>query len=127
MKLLILGGTVFVGRHVVEAALARGHEVALFNRGRQNAHLFPELEKLRGDRDGDLSVLRGRRFDAVIDVSGYTPTQVAATAAVLDVDHYTFISSISAYRSYPPGRSYDEDAPLREGNDGYHALKARAE
>ena len=127
MKLLVLGGTIFVGRHIVEAALARRHDVTLFNRGRQNAHLFPHVEKLRGDRDGDLAALRGRRFDAVIDPSGYTPAQVTATAGALDVDHYTFISSISSYRSYPPGRTYDENAPLREGDDGYNALKARAE
>ena len=63
MKLLVLGGTVFLGRHVVESALARGHSVTLFNRGRHNPNLFPKLEKLRGDRDGDLSALGGRRFD----------------------------------------------------------------
>jgi hypothetical protein len=67
VKLLILGGTVFVGRHIVEAALARGHHVALFNRGRQNPHLFPDVEKLRGDRDGDLAALRHRSFDAVLE------------------------------------------------------------
>src|ERR1700716_2896589 len=67
MKLLILGGTVFLGRHVVESALARGHSVTLFNRGRHNPKLFPKVEKLRGDRDGDLSALGGRRFDAVVD------------------------------------------------------------
>ena len=128
MKLLVLGGTVFVGRHVVEAALARGHEVTLFNRGRQNAHLFPALEKLRGDRDGDLAALRGRRFDAVVDPSGFTPVQVRATAEALSqVGHYTFISSVSVYRSFPPGVSFDETAPLLDGDDGYGALKARSE
>jgi 2'-hydroxyisoflavone reductase len=64
VKILVLGGTVFLGRHIVEAALARRHEVTLFNRGRQNPHLFPEIEKLRGDRDGELAALRGRTFDA---------------------------------------------------------------
>ena len=67
------GGTVFLDRGTLEAALARGHELALFNRGKQNAELFPGVEKLRGDRDGDLSALRGRRWDAVIDPSGYFP------------------------------------------------------
>jgi 2'-hydroxyisoflavone reductase len=111
----------------VDAALARGHGVTLFNRGRQHTHLFPQLEKLRGDRDGDLSALRGRRFDAVIDVSGYTAAQVSASAAAVDAAHYLFISSISAYRSYPPGVSYDEGTPLREGDEGYNAQKGRAE
>jgi 2'-hydroxyisoflavone reductase len=129
VRLLVLGGTVFVGRHVVETAAARGHDVTLFNRGRQNAHLFPGLEKLRGDRDGDLSALHGRRFDAVIDPSGFTPAHVRTMAAELGdrVERYMFISSISALRAYPPGRPYDEDAPLAEGDSGYGPLKARAE
>jgi 2'-hydroxyisoflavone reductase len=71
MKLLVLGGTWFLGRHIVQSALTRGHEVSLFNRGR-NPHLFDGVEKLCGDRDGDLASLRGRRFDAVVDTSGYT-------------------------------------------------------
>jgi 2'-hydroxyisoflavone reductase len=61
MKLLVLGGTLFAGRHLVEAALARSHEVTLFNRGRANPELFPDVEKLRGDRDGNLTALQGRR------------------------------------------------------------------
>src|SRR2546421_10651252 len=83
MKFLVLGGTVFLGRHVVESALARGHSVTLFNRGRQNPNLFPKVEKLRGDRDGDLSALSGRRFDAVIDTSTYTPGQAYRMAKIL--------------------------------------------
>ncbi|HEX7173801.1 MAG TPA: NAD-dependent epimerase/dehydratase family protein, partial [Pyrinomonadaceae bacterium] len=67
MKLLILGGTLFLGRHIVESALRDGHEVTLFNRGQHNPELFPEVEKLRGDRDGGLDALRGRSWDAVID------------------------------------------------------------
>lgn len=99
MKLLILGGTVFLGRHLVEAAQARGHEVTLFNRGQHNPELFPDVEKLRGDRKADLSALEGRRWDAVIDPSGYVPSVVRATAELLaqSVDHYTFISSLSVY------------------------------
>ena len=129
MRLLVLGGTVFVGRHVVQAALDRGHEVTLFNRGRQNPELFSDLEKLRGDRDGDLSALHGRRFDAVVDPSGFTPHHVRAAVAALGgaMEHYTFISSISAYRAFPPGRAYDEDAPLADGDEGYGPQKARAE
>jgi 2'-hydroxyisoflavone reductase len=101
--------------------------VTLFNRGRQNAHLFPELEKLRGDRDGNLTALVGRHFDAVIDLSGYTPTQVSATAAAVDTGYCLFASTITAHRAYPPGRTYDEDAPVHEGAEGYGPLKARAE
>jgi len=128
MKVLILGGTVFLGRYIVETALARGHDVTLFNRGRHNPHLFPNVEKLRGDRDDDLAALRGRGFDFVIDTSGYRPEQVRAAAATLgQVNHYTFISSISVYRHFPPGRSFDESAPLAEGHEGYGPLKARSE
>ena len=129
MRVLVLGGTLFLGRHVVEAALARGHEVVLFNRGRLNPHLFPQIEKLRGDRDGDLAALRGRRFEAVIDPSGYRPEQIRAVTDVLGgaIAHYVFISSISAYREFPPHRSFDEDVPLAEGDQGYGALKARCE
>ena len=83
MKLLILGGTVFLGRALAEVALARGHEVTLFNRGQHNPELFPEAEKLRGDRDGDLGALKGRRWDAAIDTCGYVPRAVRASAGLL--------------------------------------------
>jgi 2'-hydroxyisoflavone reductase len=128
VKILVLGGTVFLGRHIVEAALARGHDVTLFNRGRQNPHLFPEIEKLRGDRDGDLVALRRRTFDAVVDPSAYRPEQVHAVAATLGATgHYTFISSVSVYERFPPARSFNEDAPLAAGSDGNGPLKARCE
>ncbi|MBV9210892.1 MAG: NAD-dependent epimerase/dehydratase family protein [Acidobacteria bacterium] len=102
MKLLILGGTVFLGRHLVEAALARGHEVTIFNRGVHDAGLFAEVERLRGDRREDLSALEGRSFDAVIDTSGYVPGAVRASARLLseNASHYTFISSQSVYENY---------------------------
>jgi 2'-hydroxyisoflavone reductase len=113
MKLLILGGTIFLGRYLVEAALARGHQITLFNRGQHNSELYPNVEKLRGDRDGGLDVLRGRRWDAVVDTSGYLPRLVRASAELLTdaVEHYTFISSISVY---PHFRSVglDESAPV---------------
>ncbi|WP_437813369.1 NAD-dependent epimerase/dehydratase family protein [Sorangium sp. So ce1078] len=99
MKILILGGTLFVGRHLVEAALTRGHQVTLFNRGRQAPDLFPEVERLTGDRRGDLGALRGRRWDAVIDTAAYVPSVVQRAARLLSssVDHYTFISTRSVY------------------------------
>lgn len=113
MKLLILGGTVFLGRALVESALARGHEITLFNRGKSNPELYPDVEKLHGERDGDLAALRGRRWDVVIDTSGYVPRYVRASAELLKdaVEHYTFISSISVYKDFSkPG--FDESAPL---------------
>src|ERR1051325_4740007 len=99
MEILVLGGTLFLGRHIVEAALERGHEVTLFNRGRRNPELFPDLEKLQGDRDGGLDALRGRSWDAAIDTCGYVPRIVKASADLLANagGHYTFISSISVY------------------------------
>src|SRR5262245_30537680 len=71
MKILILGGTGFLGPHIVEAARTRGHVLTLFNRGKTHPGLFPDIEKLRGDRDGDLKSLEGRTWDAVVDTSGY--------------------------------------------------------
>jgi 2'-hydroxyisoflavone reductase len=113
MKLLILGGTRFVGRHITQTALDRGHTVTLFNRGRSNPDLFPTAEKLVGDRGVDLGPLRGRRWDAVIDVNGYVPRHVREAAQLLAnaVDHYTFISTISVY-SQMDIPNQDENAPL---------------
>lgn len=113
MQLLIIGGTVFLGRHLVEAALARGHTVTLFNRGQHNPDLFPNVEKLRGNRDGKLGVLAGRHWDAVIDTCGYIPRAVqdAATQLADQVDHYTFISTISVYPDYTQA-GLDESAAV---------------
>jgi 2'-hydroxyisoflavone reductase len=113
MHILILGGTLFLGRHVVDAALERGDEVTLFNRGQTRPDLFPEVEKLRGDRDGDLGALAGRDFDAVVDTSGRVPRLVSETLDALgEVGHYTFVSTISVYAdlSTPP----TESSPLAE-------------
>jgi 2'-hydroxyisoflavone reductase len=113
MKLLLLGGTVFLGRHIVQSALERGHEVTIFTRGMHNPDLFPEVEKLRGDRKNDLSALQGRTWDAVIDTCGYVPREVRNSAELLAdaVGHYTFISSISVYADFAtPGM--DESAPV---------------
>lgn len=113
MKLLVLGGTIFLGRHIVEAALARGHDVTLFNRGRHRPDLFPGVLRLTGDRDGDLDALRGRSWDAVIDTCGYVPRIVRQSAELLRdaVGHYTFISSISVYKDVP-GAMADETTPV---------------
>jgi len=114
VKLLVLGGTKFVGRAAVEAALGRGHEVTLFNRGETNPELFPEAEKLHGDRGHDLSALAGRSWDAVVDPSGYVPHVVRRSAEALadSADHYLFISSISVYDDFSEPR--DENSPLEE-------------
>ncbi len=114
MKILIIGGTQFVGRHLADAALARGHELTLFNRGQSSTDLFPEAEHLRGDRDGDgLHVLKGRMWDAVIDTCGYVPRIVKQSAELLadSVANYVFISTISVYADFKtPGQ--DENSPL---------------
>jgi 2'-hydroxyisoflavone reductase len=112
VKLLVLGGTLFLGRHIVEAAVARGHEVTIFNRGQTNPGLHPDVERLRGDRDGDLDALAGRRWEAVVDTSASLPRWVRATADVLagQIEHYTFVSSGSVYAE-PMVVGTDESAP----------------
>jgi 2'-hydroxyisoflavone reductase len=114
VRLLVLGGTKFLGRAAVETALARGHEVTLFNRGETNPELFPEAEKLRGDRTAGLDALRGREWDAVLDPSGYVPAVVRDSAEVLAgaTGHYLFISSISVYASLAARNG--EGSPLAE-------------
>lgn len=135
-KILILGGTGFLGPHVVEAAIARGHTVTLFNRGKTQPHLFPNLEKLHGDRDGQLDALKGRQWDAVVDPSGYVPRIVKMSAELLapNIKHYLFISTISVYRDGAPIGA-DEGAALNTIDDptnedvkaNYGALKALSE
>jgi 2'-hydroxyisoflavone reductase len=114
MRLLVLGGTKFLGRAAVEAALARDHDVTLFNRGETNPELFPEAEKLRGDRGEDLTALEGRTWDAVIDPSGYVPHVVRSSAEALadSVGHYLFISSVSVYDDFTEPN--DEESPLEK-------------
>lgn len=111
MNLLILGGTVFLGRAVVEAARQRGHTLTLFNRGQSRPGLFADVEQLHGDRSLDLSPLAGRRWDAVVDTCGYVPRLVRKSAEFLAeaVERYVFISSLSVYAdSSQPG--IDESA-----------------
>jgi 2'-hydroxyisoflavone reductase len=112
MRILIMGGTVFLGRALVEAALERGHELTLFNRGKSNPGLFPQVEQLHGDRSVDLGALGGSRWDAAIDTSGYVPRVVSMSAGLLAdrIDHYTFVSTLSVYGNPQPGT--DESGPL---------------
>jgi 2'-hydroxyisoflavone reductase len=135
VKLLVLGGTKFLGRHAVDAALAGGHEVTIFTRGQTNPELFPEVEHLQGDRDGDLAALEGRTWDGVVDTSGYVPRVVRQSAALLrdTVDRYVFVSSISVYDDF--SRPIDEstavaqlgDPATEEITEHYGALKAACE
>jgi nucleoside-diphosphate-sugar epimerase len=123
MRLLILGGTVFLGRHVVDAALERGHEVTIFTRGRHGTG--PDgVEHVKGDR-ADVTPLKGRSWDAAIDTSGYDPAQVAASAA-LDIGHYVFVSSCNAYPDWPD-KPVDEDSPTWRDGEGYGPDKAASE
>ena len=114
MKLLILGGTRFLGPHLVKAALERNHKLTLFNRGRHPSGLPTNVETIYGNRNGDLSGLEGRSWDAVIDTSGYLPRTVVESAGILShsVDQYVFISSVSAYADVS-GFGVDESAPVK--------------
>ena len=113
MKILILGGTRFLGRHLVDAALARGHSVTLFNRGKSNPGLFPQVETITGDRETNLDRLAGHKWDAVIDTCGYVPRIVNLSAQALknSAGSYVFISSISVYADFSQ-TGIDESAPL---------------
>jgi 2'-hydroxyisoflavone reductase len=113
MKLLVLGGTRFVGRHLVAEALARGHEVTLFHRGQRGAELFPEVERITGDRTAGLDALRGQRWDAVVDTAGYAARDVRASATLLAdaAERYAFVSTVSVYADLAH-RPLDESAPL---------------
>ena len=113
MDILILGGTVFLGRHLVDTALACGHRVTLFNRGQHNPDLFPQAEKLRGDREQDLSALEGRRWDVAIDTCGYAPSVVRRSVELLApaISSYVFISTLSAYKDARVA-GIDESYPL---------------
>lgn len=102
MRILIIGGTRFLGRHLVEAAREHSHEVTLFNRGKTNPDIFPDVETIIGDREHDLDRLQGRLWEAVIDTSGYFPRLVRLSAEALkdNVTRYVFISSLSVYGNF---------------------------
>ena len=116
MRLLLLGGPRFLGRAVTDAALAAGHEVTFFNRGKTNPELYPEAEHLVGDRSGELDALVGRTWDAVVDTCGYLPETVLASASALaDSGTYCFVSSISVYRDFT--KINDEESAVAELGD----------
>jgi len=137
LRILILGGTGFVGPHQVRQALARGHEVTLFNRGRTAPDLFPNVETLLGDRDGDLEALGGREWDVAIDNSATLPRWVRSSTAVLagSVGQYVYVSSTGVFYPYLT-TGIPEDGPIGTipdpateviDNDTYGALKALSE
>lgn len=144
-KILVLGGTAFLGPHFVRLAQAAGHTVTLFNRGKTNPELFQDLEQLRGDREkGELDALKGRTFDAIVDTSGYVPAHVEATAKLFadTAAHYQFISTVSVYGAFGDRPDTideatevatvgDEDvakvSTIRQSMSFYGPLKARCE
>ncbi len=136
MRILVLGGTVFLGRWFVEAALAAGHSVTLFHRGRHGAELFPDAERIIGDRERDLPLLDGRTWDAVVDTCGYLPRVVRASCQRLgpSIGRYLFVSSVSVY-SESDQAMLTEDSPLARLTEpdsediarNYGALKALCE
>jgi 2'-hydroxyisoflavone reductase len=115
MRILVIGGTSFVGRHLAQAALDRGHEVTLFNRGKTNPDVLPQAERLTGDRNSDLSALDGRSWDATIDVCAYVPRQVRTLLESLGTrrGHFVFVSTISVFPDETT-ELFDEESPLRE-------------
>ena len=122
LRILILGGTGFLGPATIDAALARGHHVTMFNRGKTRPELYPQVEKLHGDRDPDkgdgLRALEKGQWDVVIDNSGYYPRMVNASAELLATrsKQYIYISSVSAYKEPNPIGGL-EDAPLSTMED----------
>jgi 2'-hydroxyisoflavone reductase len=137
MKILILGGKRFLGIALVEALLAAGHTPTLFNRGQTNPHLFPKVTNLIGDRDGNLEALKRRKWDAVIDTSGFVPRVTRQSAKILSgkCDSYIFISSVSVYQdfktpditeTYPLAQLEDPNNEDYTG-DAYGPLKALCE
>jgi len=139
MRILILGGSGFLGRHLTERALARSWDVTHFNRGQRNPGLYPDVTEIHGDRKKDLAALKGRSFDSVIDTSGYFPRDLDASATYLKdkAPHYVFVSSISAYAD-ESGAPITEDTPLAPWDEkleeltevvpaAYGALKAECE
>jgi 2'-hydroxyisoflavone reductase len=136
MKVLIIGGTGFLGRYLVSAAQARNHDVTLFNRGQSNPDLFPQMETIIGDREQDLDKLSDRQWNAVIDTCGYVPRVVRLSAEALrdSVERYIYISSTTRYRDFNqigidesyPGRTMPDESNENVG-EFYAALKVLCE
>ncbi len=136
LKILILGGTRFIGLHMTELAIARGHALTFFNRGKTHTDRYPGIERIKGDRNGEIDGLKNREWDVVIDNSGYVPRHVRMSAELLQpaVKLYVFTSSISVYPNFsvprdetsPVGKLADESVEKVDG-DTYGPLKALCE
>ncbi len=136
LRILILGGTRFIGLHMTALALERGHAITFFNRGKTKTDRFPEIERIKGDRNGEIDGLKDRDWDVVIDNSGYVPRHVKLSAELLAprVKQYVFVSSISVYPNFsvprdessPVGKLQDESVEQVDG-DTYGPLKALCE
>jgi 2'-hydroxyisoflavone reductase len=136
VRILVIGGTAFVGRHIVAAALARDHEVTLFHRGKTGLDLFPDCERILGDRLTQIDRLSGRTWDAAIDVNGRIPGEVRASAKLLQhkVGSYLFVSTVSVYKNWggkedEDGETYPalEEPPETMDGASYGGLKAACE
>lgn len=134
MKILMLGGTSFVGRHIVEELISKGHEVVLFNRGKSNPGIFPELKRIVGDRRRDAAKLTDEKWDAVIDTSAYTPADLRPVLENITTDHYTFISTISVYDDFKHGAVTENSSVFQQEvesdkvtSDTYGPLKTMCE
>lgn len=136
LKILVLGGTGFIGPHMVREALRRGHEVSLFNRGRTNNELFPDLQLFKGDRNNGLEPLQGGQWDVIVDNSGYVPRHVADSARLLSTQasHYLFVSTISVYAVSPapiteasPLATMEDESAEEVTGDTYGPMKALCE
>ena len=136
MKIILIGGTRFLGRHFVEHAVKAGHTITLFHRGATGCTDFPQVEHVHGDRATDLDKLGTRTWDAVVDTSGYLPRIVRTSAQFFAerAQHYTFVSSLSVYNTYRPGMVEHDDVAKLEGPEpdvmtpeSYGALKALCE
>lgn len=117
MKILVIGGTSFVGRHIVEEAIKKGHSVTLFNRGKSNPGLFSELPRITGDRRQDADKLENTKWDGVIDTSAYTPLDLIPVLDHISTDHYTFVSTISVYDNFSEG-PVTENSSTHKSIDG---------
>jgi 2'-hydroxyisoflavone reductase len=136
LRILILGGTRFIGLHMTALALERGHTLTFFNRGKTHTERYPEVERIKGDRNGEIDGLQGRRWDVVIDNSGYVPRHARLTAQLLapSVRQYIFTSSISVYPDFAVprdeksavGKLADESTEKVDG-ETYGPLKALCE
>lgn len=133
MRLLVIGGTRFLGRAIVDAALGHGHDITFFNRGKTNPTLYPGLPTVHGDRTGDAGLLRGLTFDVAIDVAGTHPAEVRPLIEVLrdSIEHYVFVSTISVYADHSiPQVEGQPVLSVREGQspgEAYGAAKAASE